>query len=59
MRRDNDAKDKHFEWMILLSELRLAGVGYLSHDADHVELYFTESFTFTVYTTEASVAITA
>jgi uncharacterized linocin/CFP29 family protein len=43
-------------------ELRLGvdlSIGYLSHDADHVELYFTESFTFNVYTTEASVAITA
>ena len=34
-------------------------IGYLSHDAEHVELYFVESFTFSVYTTEASVAITA
>jgi len=34
-------------------------IGYLSHDAEHVELYFTESFTFAVYTTEASVPITA
>jgi uncharacterized linocin/CFP29 family protein len=34
-------------------------IGYLSHDADQVELYFTESFTFAVYTTEASVPITA
>jgi uncharacterized linocin/CFP29 family protein len=33
-------------------------IGYLSHDADQVELYFTESFTFAVYTTEASVPIT-
>jgi len=43
-------------------ELRLGvdlSIGYLSHDADRVELYFTESFTFNVYTTEASVAITA
>jgi uncharacterized linocin/CFP29 family protein len=43
-------------------ELRLGqdlSIGYLSHDAEHVELYFTESFTFRVYTTEASVAITA
>ncbi len=32
-------------------------IGYLSHDAGHVELYFQESFTFAVYTTEASVAI--
>ena len=34
-------------------------IGYLSHDAERVELYFTESFTFSVYTTEASVSITA
>ena len=43
-------------------ELRLGrdlSIGYLSHDADHVELYFVESFTFSVYTTEASVSITA
>jgi len=43
-------------------ELRLGqdlSIGYLSHDADSVELYFTESFTFAVYTTEASVAIGA
>ncbi len=43
-------------------ELRLGqdlSIGYLSHDADSVQLYFTESFTFAVYTTEASVAITA
>jgi uncharacterized linocin/CFP29 family protein len=43
-------------------ELRLGqdlSIGYLSHDADHVQLYFTESFTFAVYTTEASVPITA
>ena len=33
-------------------------IGYLSHDADRVQLYFTESFTFSVYTTEASVSIT-
>jgi len=33
-------------------------IGYLSHDAEHVELYFQESFTFAVYTTEASVTIT-
>jgi uncharacterized linocin/CFP29 family protein len=41
-------------------ELRLGqdlSIGYLTHDADHVELYFTESFTFAVYTTEASVSI--
>jgi uncharacterized linocin/CFP29 family protein len=43
-------------------ELRLGqdlSIGYLSHDADSVHLYFTESFTFAVYTTEASVPITA
>jgi uncharacterized linocin/CFP29 family protein len=34
-------------------------IGYLSHDAEHVELYFVESFTFAVYTTEASVVISA
>jgi uncharacterized linocin/CFP29 family protein len=41
-------------------ELRLGqdlSIGYLTHDADHVELYFTESFTFAVYTAEASVSI--
>jgi uncharacterized linocin/CFP29 family protein len=41
-------------------ELRLGqdlSIGYLSHDADSVHLYFTESFTFAVYTTEASVPI--
>ena len=43
-------------------ELRLGqdlSIGYLSHDAEHVELYFVESFTFSVYTTEASVSVTA
>ena len=43
-------------------ELRLGqdlSIGYLSHDADRCELYFIESFTFAVYTTEASVAIGA
>jgi uncharacterized linocin/CFP29 family protein len=34
-------------------------IGYLSHDADQVELYFVESFTFRVYTTEASVQFRA
>ena len=41
-------------------ELRLGqdlSIGYLTHDADHVELYFTESFTFAVYSAEASVSI--
>jgi len=32
-------------------------IGYLSHTADHVELYLQESFTFLVNTAEASVAI--
>jgi uncharacterized linocin/CFP29 family protein len=32
-------------------------IGYLSHDADHVELYFQESLTFIVQTAEAVVAI--
>jgi len=32
-------------------------IGYLSHDAARVELYFQESLTFLVYTTEAIVAI--
>lgn len=41
-------------------ELRLGqdlSIGYLSHDADQVTLYFQESFTFAVYTAEASVAL--
>jgi len=43
-------------------ELRVGqdlSIGYLSHDADLVQLYFIESFTFSVFTTEASVSITA
>jgi uncharacterized linocin/CFP29 family protein len=32
-------------------------IGYLSHDADHVQLYFQESLTFIVQTAEAVVAI--
>jgi uncharacterized linocin/CFP29 family protein len=43
-------------------ELKLGqdlSIGYLSHDADTVRLYFTETFTFAVYTTESSVPITA
>jgi uncharacterized linocin/CFP29 family protein len=43
-------------------ELRLGqdlSIGYLSHDADTVRLYFAESLTFSVYTTEASVPISA
>lgn len=34
-------------------------IGYLAHDLEHVELYFQESFTFSLYTAEASVSITA
>ena len=43
-------------------ELRLGedlAIGYLSHDGDRVELYFQESLSFAVYTTEASVSISA
>jgi uncharacterized linocin/CFP29 family protein len=43
-------------------ELRLGedlSIGYLTHDASHVQLYFQESFTFAAYTAEASVAINA
>jgi uncharacterized linocin/CFP29 family protein len=43
-------------------ELRLGqdvSIGYLSHDAESVELYFFETFTFAAYTTEASVPLTA
>jgi uncharacterized linocin/CFP29 family protein len=43
-------------------ELRLGqelSIGYLSHDASKVELYFTESFTFAAYTAEASVSLGA
>lgn len=43
-------------------ELRLGqdlSIGYLTHDTDTVQLYFTESFAFAVYTEEASVPITA
>jgi uncharacterized linocin/CFP29 family protein len=43
-------------------ELRLGQelyIGYLSHTATAVDLYFTESFTFSLYTTEASVSISA
>ena len=43
-------------------ELRLGqdlSIGYLSHDATSVELYFQESFTFAAYTAEASVSISA
>jgi uncharacterized linocin/CFP29 family protein len=41
-------------------ELRLGqdlSIGYLSHDGENVRLYFQETFTFAVYTTEAAVAI--
>jgi uncharacterized linocin/CFP29 family protein len=41
-------------------ELRLGqdlSIGYLSHDASTVQLYFTESLTFLAYTAEASVAL--
>jgi uncharacterized linocin/CFP29 family protein len=34
-------------------------IGYLTHDEDEVQLYFIETFTFLVYTTEASVSISA
>jgi len=43
-------------------ELRLGqdlSIGYLSHDANDVRLYFTESLTFLAYTAEASVALPA
>jgi uncharacterized linocin/CFP29 family protein len=41
-------------------ELRLGqdlSIGYLSHDPEYVQLYFQESLTFLVYTTEASVVL--
>jgi uncharacterized linocin/CFP29 family protein len=41
-------------------ELRLGqdlSIGYLSHDADTVQLYFVETLTFLAYTAEASVAL--
>ncbi|MEW2544557.1 family 1 encapsulin nanocompartment shell protein [Streptomyces sp. NPDC047002] len=41
-------------------ELRIGqdvSIGYLSHDATSVELYFQESFTFLTYTSEAVVAL--
>ena len=43
-------------------ELRLGqdlSIGYLTHDAGTVQLYFQEALTFLVYTAEASVALTA
>jgi uncharacterized linocin/CFP29 family protein len=36
-----------------------ASIGYLSHDADTVQLYLQETMTFLCYTAEASVALTA
>ena len=32
-------------------------IGYLSHNADTIELYLQESFTFLAYTAEASVVL--
>ncbi|WP_113698775.1 family 1 encapsulin nanocompartment shell protein [Nonomuraea lactucae] len=43
-------------------ELRIGqdlSIGYLSHDADTVQLYFQETLTFLVYTGEATVTLTA
>jgi uncharacterized linocin/CFP29 family protein len=43
-------------------ELRIGqdlSIGYLSHDATSVQLYFQESLTFLVYTSEAAVALTS
>ena len=43
-------------------ELRIGqdlSVGYLSHDAASIQLYFQESLTFLVHTSEAAVALTA
>ncbi|BBZ24547.1 family 1 encapsulin nanocompartment shell protein [Mycolicibacter hiberniae] len=43
-------------------DLRLGtdvAIGYLYHDADNVELYLEETFTFLCYTAEAAVALTA
>jgi uncharacterized linocin/CFP29 family protein len=34
-------------------------IGYLAHDADHVELYLQESLTFQAYTAEASVELSS
>jgi uncharacterized linocin/CFP29 family protein len=34
-------------------------IGYLAHNTDSIQLYFQETLTFLVYTTEASVAISA
>jgi uncharacterized linocin/CFP29 family protein len=33
-------------------------IGYLTHDADTVQLYLQETMTFLAYTSEASVALT-
>ncbi|GAA4237950.1 family 1 encapsulin nanocompartment shell protein [Actinomadura meridiana] len=41
-------------------ELRLGqdlSIGYESHDAEHIQLYFQETLTFLVFTTEASVVL--
>ena len=55
------------DWAFLLStrggdfELRIGqdlSIGYLSHDATSIQLYFQESLTFLVYTSEAAVALT-
>ncbi|BDH56053.1 hypothetical protein MTP03_09920 [Tsukamurella sp. PLM1] len=43
-------------------DLRLGSdveIGYLSHDADTVQLYLQETFTFLAYTPEAAVSLTA
>jgi uncharacterized linocin/CFP29 family protein len=43
-------------------ELRLGrdlSIGYLSHDANSIRLYFQETLTFLAYTSEASVSLTA
>ncbi|MCO6006825.1 bacteriocin family protein [Actinoallomurus purpureus] len=43
-------------------ELRIGqdlSIGYLSHDADTIQLYFQETLTFLAYTGEAAVALTA
>lgn len=34
-------------------------IGYLSHDADSVQLYLQETFTFLAYTAEAVVALSS
>jgi hypothetical protein len=42
-------------------ELRIGqdlSIGYLSHDATSIQLYFQESLTFLVYTSEAAMALT-